>query len=117
MSQFLKENLFQRTPRTHLAKTLTENRVLMLTEKINGLRIGQRAEAERKLDTLDRQVSALEEELEQVVVGFSDKHCELKHIVSMPRSSSAKSARSWPSNSHRPTAPSGRRPSTASKWL
>lgn len=74
----------------HLAKTLTENRVLMLTEKINSLKIGQRAEAERKLDTLDRQVSALEEELEQVVVNFSDKHCELKHIVLLNLFSSAR---------------------------
>lgn len=53
----------------------------MLTEKINNLKIGQKAEAERKLDTLDRQVSDLEKELESIVVNFSDRHCELKHIV------------------------------------
>lgn len=34
------------------------------------------------MDSLDRQVSELEEELESIVVSFSDKHCELKHIVS-----------------------------------
>lgn len=53
----------------------------MLTEKINNLKIGQKAEVERKLDSLDREVSELEEQLEAMVVNFSDRHCELKHIV------------------------------------
>jgi hypothetical protein len=54
----------------------------MLAEKINSLNIGHRAEAERKLDTLDQQVTALEAELERMTVGFNDKHFDLKHIVS-----------------------------------
>ena len=63
------------------AKSLTENRVLMLTEKINNLKIGHRADAERKIDTLHHQVSELEEELEALVASSSNRHCELKHIV------------------------------------
>lgn len=63
------------------AKSLTENRVLMLTEKINSLKIGHRADAERKIDSLHRQVSELEEELEALVTSSSDRHCELNHIV------------------------------------
>jgi len=31
---------------------MTENRMLMLAEKINSLKVGHRAEAERKIDTL-----------------------------------------------------------------
>jgi len=31
----------------------------MLTEKINGLKIGHKAEAEKKLDTLEKQVDDL----------------------------------------------------------
>jgi hypothetical protein len=33
----------------------------MLTEKINNLKIGHRADAERKIDSIHRQVSELEE--------------------------------------------------------
>lgn len=38
---------------------MTENRVLMLAEKINALKIGHKAEAERKVDCLEKQVSDL----------------------------------------------------------
>lgn len=60
---------------------MTENRVLMLTEKINNLKIGQKGEADRKVDTLERQVSELEAELESMIANFNDKEFEIKHIV------------------------------------
>ena len=39
---------------------MTENRVLMLAERINSLKIGHKAEAERKMDVLDKNISDLE---------------------------------------------------------
>jgi regulator of replication initiation timing len=66
----------------------------MLTEKINSLKIGHRADAEKKIDSLHRQVSDLEEELEALVACSSDRHCELKHIVNRLQYSSAKFRRS-----------------------
>lgn len=56
----------------------------MLAERINSLKIGHKAEAERKLDTLETQVSYLEADFERMVVGFNDRNYELKHIVSLP---------------------------------
>ena len=60
---------------------MTENRVLMLAEKINCLKIGHRAEAERKIDSLEKQVGDLESDFEKMSVSFNDRHYELKHIV------------------------------------
>jgi hypothetical protein len=62
----------------------------MLTEKINNLKLGQRADAERKIDSLHRQVSALEEELEGLASDCNGRHSELKHIVAILLSSSVK---------------------------
>ena len=81
MSQFLKENIYSRTSTKDQAKNMTENRVLMLADKINSLKIGHKAEADKKLDTLERQVSDLEVEFEKVVTNFNDRNYELKHIV------------------------------------
>ena len=52
------------------------------------------ADAEKKIDSLHRQVSDLEEELEALVACSSDRHCELKHIVNRLQYSSAKFRRS-----------------------
>ncbi len=53
----------------------------MLAEKINCLKIGHRAEAERKIDSLEKQVGDLESDFEKMIVSFNDRHYELKHIV------------------------------------
>jgi ABC-type phosphate transport system auxiliary subunit len=60
---------------------MTENRVLLLAEKINSLKIGHRAEAERKFGTLDKQIAALENDFERMVLSFNDTNFELKHLV------------------------------------
>ncbi len=60
---------------------MTENRVLMLAEKINCLKIGHRAEAERKIDYLEKQIGDLEADFDRILTNFNDRNYELKHIV------------------------------------
>jgi hypothetical protein len=58
-----KRKLAPRYVASHLGKNLTENRVLMLSEKINNLKFGNKAEADRKFETLEKQVEELEVDL------------------------------------------------------
>ena len=46
----------------------------MLAEKINSLKIGHKADAERKIDTLDRQISDLEADFQRMSVAFNDRN-------------------------------------------
>ena len=55
----------------------------LLTEKINNLKVGPKAEADRQLEALDEETSRLEGQLEQMLGDFNDKHFEVKHLVSM----------------------------------
>jgi hypothetical protein len=60
---------------------MTENRVLMLNEKINNLRFGHKADAERRLDTLEKEITDLETDFQKISSKFTDSHFELKHLV------------------------------------
>lgn len=96
---------------------MTENRVLILAEKINSLKIGHKAEAERKIDCLEKQVNDLETDFERMMGSFNDKHYELKHIVHNLQHSSPKSVNKSPSITDKLIALSKNNVKSVKKWL